>query len=526
MFIRNRIASTPTANVTPLAYQAVQATACHAQIHSLVESKLGASYANFFAEPQQSATGSEIDWYANVSGQAVRLNELPEQEKQATLATITDIAGKITELANTLKSAGDSNSLMAGALLELALSYPSTDCIYLIGSQPVLTLWGYNPAGVTASPEPLTRLAAAHVASIPSFPAAQVEPAEAVQPAAPITETIADKPKEPVVQPTAAKTISFAWLMPFLLSLLVCFGMLWLLTSGILGGFSLLPSSCSRTVAPVGTPQEQAPAVVPADLSAALASTASLQAELSRLQTEYLAKLQGCPLAQPPIPPAAVPEVQPVPVPVPVVPEVVPVPVVPEVVPVPEVPPVVPQGPLAQLDDMPLPPPLPVPEDTPPVEPKQTPTPETKPEKKPEKPTPPKQKLGEKMVIPDDAKKSKNLSFLEGCWLADTGKGIVNEATGLPNAIKFCFDKNGKGVNYVQEHNAQHKLMNECSGGANAVMSDDGVLLIDNGGSVVCPDGTRYLAERVQCKDQGGVAICTETLRRKWKTVPFVKTTR
>ncbi len=451
---RTFITTTSLEGIRPLAWQGVQAITCHAQLVSLLEARLSSAHAAFLAEPLMDQMGHSADWYTPLQGDVRKLSELPVDEQQIMRARIADFAVQMQALAAELQKMTDSNSRMAGTLLELALSYPSEDFLYRVGDQPVLICWGCAPGNIAAAPEPLTRLAA----FVPPPPAPPPKPvAEAT--AAPVS----------AAQEKAHRKAPLPWwLLFFLLGFLLCLlAMPWLLPRLGLPSVTLdfLPGGCSAP-----------PPVLQAEnlegLHFSQDKEKALREELKRLQDQYAQRLNACPPKEAKVEPPP-PEVKPEPKP----------------------------EPEPEVATLPLPEPKPEPP-----------------------PLPEKKEQPQNLSIPDNAN---NMSFLEGCWLADIKEKLKNVRTGLPVSIKYCFDKNGKGTALVQEFDAKGRKMRECKGSASARMTPDNKLVITDGGTVTCPDGAKYNRTDVRCTEQGARAICTRTNPpHNWSDVPFTRTTR
>ena len=112
-----------------------------------------------------------------------------------------------------------------------------------------------------------------------------------------------------------------------------------------------------------------------------------------------------------------------------------------------------------------------------------------------EKPVPkpqetPKPRKNEDLKIPQDAAKKKDLSFLEGCWVSETG--LFSHPSGVPIVAEYCFDKKGKGRRFVRERNGQ-----VCSGTAQARFQ--GTRLEFDAPIAKCPRGGQYVPQDVKC---------------------------
>lgn len=118
------------------------------------------------------------------------------------------------------------------------------------------------------------------------------------------------------------------------------------------------------------------------------------------------------------------------------------------------------------------------------VKPAEKPAPAPKPQEKP-KPI-----KNEDLKIPQDAAKKKDLSFLEGCWVSETG--LFSHPSGVPIVAEYCFDKKGKGRRFVRERNGQ-----VCSGSAKAQFQ--GTRLEFDAPTAKCPQGGQYVPQDVKC---------------------------
>lgn len=134
----------------------------------------------------------------------------------------------------------------------------------------------------------------------------------------------------------------------------------------------------------------------------------------------------------------------------------------------------------AKLPQAPKATPAPVPVEKPKPAPVEQPKPAAKP--KPQK--------NEDLKIPQDAAQKKDLSFLEGCWVSETG--LFSHPSGEPITAEYCFDKKGKGRRFVRERNGQ-----VCSGTARAQFQ--GSRLEFDAPIAKCPRGGQYVPQDVKC---------------------------
>jgi hypothetical protein len=112
-------------------------------------------------------------------------------------------------------------------------------------------------------------------------------------------------------------------------------------------------------------------------------------------------------------------------------------------------------------------------------------------------------KPDEDLSIPEDAKRSGDMSFLEGCWTTITG--LVNVRTREPIVYEYCFDKNGQGTASVTERSGRR-----CVAPTTARVDETGKLIIEDQSVLRCPQGDHYVSTRVQCESSsGGTAQCS-----------------
>lgn len=217
-----------------------------------------------------------------------------------------------------------------------------------------------------------------------------------------------------------------------------------------------------------------------------------------------------------------VPEKQPteqaVPV-TPVVPTVQPTIVVPEKV-TPSVQPVQPTQPMSPADFLvrekdidPQTPPVkePVVEPAPVKQPEAAKKPVQKPDKEPEKepvkepkpkvePKPDSKAKGQPLKVPDDAKTTRDVSFLEGCWKGTrpeySTKRIITE--------RFCFDDKGVGKRTILDPNHA----GTCTSSTRALINENGVLKMRSGDGY-CTSGSRWSKSEMTCQGEGNSTPCT-----------------
>lgn len=125
-----------------------------------------------------------------------------------------------------------------------------------------------------------------------------------------------------------------------------------------------------------------------------------------------------------------------------------------------------------------------------------------KPEKKPEKQADPaKPKKGDPLKIPDDAKATGSLDFLEGCWVGTRPeyhtKRIVTE--------RFCFGKDGVGKRFILDPG----VAGQCVGATKAILNQGGVLRMESD-RMYCTDvDDNWGASQMTCQGEGDQTPCS-----------------
>ena len=126
------------------------------------------------------------------------------------------------------------------------------------------------------------------------------------------------------------------------------------------------------------------------------------------------------------------------------------------------------------------------------------PSPEPK-EKKPEKAETPKK--GDPLRIPEEAKKTGQLDFLEGCWVGTRPeyhtKRIITE--------RFCFGKDGIGKRFIEDpaHAGQ------CVGATRALLNQGGVLRMQSEKMYCTNTPENWGGSEMTCQGEGEQTPCT-----------------
>lgn len=487
------ITSTELADLRPLAWQGVQASSCYDQLVRLLQTQLGPRQAALLAEPIVDAEQGKVDWYSSVEGNIQPLLELAPEAQNAVRAELASLGEAIYKIAQNLKNTPDSNSNLAGALLEMSISFPGEEHLYLVGNQPVITAWGYASANLTAPPQDLKLVKLLPLAA-PLSP--QVEETQK-----PTNNTNAEQ-EQPAESQVVRHVFPFPWaILAFVLSVLLCaFLLFWLLPR--LGVLDFGPAGCSR-IAPKGNAMGNATETTKPqggysyspnmeEYFRAQGREQALRNELERLRREYELRLLACGQRAQVTPPP-----QPDPAPEP------------------------PQEVVPPVPDLVIPKPEPEPEPKP--KPKPKPKPEPKPEPEP-KPQPKPLAEGDGLVIPQDPS---DLSFLEGCWDAQTG--LKSTRTDMPISVKYCFDDKGNGTVSIIERDRNRRAIQECKGNARARLNGPTLQIEDLGAK--CPGGVTYEKERITCRNaDGSRALCTgvgnPSGETNWHDKPFTRTSR
>jgi hypothetical protein len=148
------------------------------QIRTAVLHQIGKDAADLFAVPKFDAAGRNIDWYAPVDGDIVPWDAASPEERETARRKLLDLNDRLESHARRIVADPQSNDqLVFGRLLGLCNHIPDTSHIFIIKGQPVLTFWGFVPAGADPSrhkladlikQEPVKAAAAAPIAPAPA----------------------------------------------------------------------------------------------------------------------------------------------------------------------------------------------------------------------------------------------------------------------------------------------------------------------------------------------------------------------
>lgn len=147
------IATTRNAELQVLGTGGQLAVQAWDQITGYLRRARSPAHAALFAEPNPDADRGITDWYAAGQGAAPPLETLPEAAQDAARTEFARLYGDIREEADRLRASTRESERFLGELIALALITPTTDCLRVIGSQPVLVAWGHAKLGESPSPE-------------------------------------------------------------------------------------------------------------------------------------------------------------------------------------------------------------------------------------------------------------------------------------------------------------------------------------------------------------------------------------
>ena len=153
---RQLLRTTVLSESHPLIYQGVRAPASFRQLEQVIASRLGRDAALLFSEPVFDSGRDTISWYTSLEGEAVALSSLYESGQAGAREEIGRRARELRDLAGSLKNSSDSNSQMAGTLLEMALTFSDSEAVFVLKGRPVVTGWGLVPGNPAVEAVPVT----------------------------------------------------------------------------------------------------------------------------------------------------------------------------------------------------------------------------------------------------------------------------------------------------------------------------------------------------------------------------------
>ena len=114
----------------------------HRELQAVIRRHLPAVTASVLALPVPGTDGRTVDWYSDLAGQPVALPTLPAAQRAAARARLEDRLASLRQLANQLPGRERGSESLAQALRSATL-YPDDHHVYVIGDEPVITLWGF-----------------------------------------------------------------------------------------------------------------------------------------------------------------------------------------------------------------------------------------------------------------------------------------------------------------------------------------------------------------------------------------------
>jgi hypothetical protein len=147
------IATTRNAELQVLGTGGQLAVQAWDQITGYLRRARSPAHAALFAEPNPDADRGITDWYAAGQGAAPPLETLPDAAQEAARTEFARLYGDIREETDRLRASTRASERFLGELIALALITPATDCLRVMGGQPVLVAWGHAKLGEAPSPE-------------------------------------------------------------------------------------------------------------------------------------------------------------------------------------------------------------------------------------------------------------------------------------------------------------------------------------------------------------------------------------
>jgi hypothetical protein len=482
----------------------------HRKIKAAIGARLGSDFTSYLARPEIDEANRRIHWHAECEGPVRRWSDLDAAEQQAASPKIEAMRDDFLTFVNDLeareKKSGSEESF--AQLIRQSLRAPALDSLYMVGDQPVLTLWGFEGEGDPFDTLGFSAIGGAAPAVIPQATAGTV-----------------------AVAATAGRPW-WRWLLWWLLFILALLLLAWLLRScgvlpeGVIPGQEperpveeqpvtdppVDPERDGVIVRPDGTILRPDGTVVQPDgtvigpdgsvVDPEAVETPSTEGDAPDTGTTDPATDEP---VTPPVPeqpeqpgdeqPGTEPETPPQPdQPAPE----------PETSETPEAdadqqqqdPPAPDQQPEPQPEDQPQDPNAPDPD---------APDPNAQDPNAPDANNP---DQGQPLEIPPaDGQNGGNggVGFMQGEWKSDGG--LVDESSGKPLDQRYKFNENGEGEVVIRQGDGT-----VCRGGASASRTGDGGLRITENGPINCADGSAYAPSVTNCRPSpNGKTICTGT---------------
>lgn len=286
---------TTLTGVRPLGVRGEPLHYAQEQIRGVIRRRLGPRHAALLAEPVAHDLGRAIDWYSDAAGKAMALNALPSEHQQTVLDEVERLRSDIEVLAQRFEAGDTDDARLLGKALHLAVRRPSNDYLFVVGDQPVIICWGYEPEAAGAVLPP------------PMLPAPV--PTSAAMPIAAMAPPVALAPRMAGGAAVMPAAMDFPWARALLVGLLAI--MLLLITSWLLRGCTPVdpavsvfrespPQRLTRSLIPAGRDET---AKITDQLRELQARERNLDVELASLRESVRRAVELCPPPPPPEPP-------------------------------------------------------------------------------------------------------------------------------------------------------------------------------------------------------------------------------
>lgn len=206
-----RLGSSTSHHGHALAVNGQSLVAAHAQIASIIASRLGRGHAELLATPTPDADGN-LTWTTPLPGTPVPASQLPDEEHAALQRRAERMLGDIRGLSAQMVAEGGASALV-GRMLEGAARVPAGDWLHSVGGRPVMMMWGHS---TTAEPSHGVA-AAAPAAGAATAAMAAATAAEVAGPPAMLPAAGGDGGPPVAGEPPGAKPLRRRWLWWLLL---------------------------------------------------------------------------------------------------------------------------------------------------------------------------------------------------------------------------------------------------------------------------------------------------------------------
>ena len=441
----------PTSRYAPIGVHGRPVSDAFVTLKAALLRRFGPAHAACLARPDRDPRDESIAWISDVPGEARRWTDMEPGEQVGRALDLEMYRTDLRAYAEALRAQSggtateDTAARSLAALLEQAIIVPDESHVHFVGNQPVLSFWGFRHADGRG----VNGLALTPPGAPPTAPAAAVPVADAAPPE------------------RRSWWRWLLWLLPLLLLLaLLLLWSLWGQGCSPTPPGMPLPPDADRVEAPGAAPPDGRDALpvvpVPGGASAVLAPGAGTG------DGGLLADGIAVPPPVQPDAPAAEPSATQPPAPEPPAPEP------------PATEPPATEPPAAEPQPAEPPPPIPDPAIPPPSA---------------DVPA------GPPLEIPSEAARTGDVGFLDGQWRSR--RGLVDTVTGEPLEQLYRFGPDGTGETIVRRSDGV-----ECRAPARGRFVD-GQLVLEEDGSLTCPDGRTYDPSVTECtRTASGITAC------------------